>query len=76
MAEMARATQFTGQTVALFLADQAMDIAHEHGMGGRHPGRALGGQMMLERLEEKHEIPDRKDVVLHEELQIRPCLYG
>ena len=39
-----------------------------------HPGPGGGSQLRLQELQQRHEIPDGKDMVLHERAELLLCL--
>ena len=55
-----------GQFVRLLVEDDLVDKPPRLGIGRGQPGDGGAGQLLLHRLQEALEIPDRKDVVSHE----------
>jgi hypothetical protein len=54
------------QLVALLHEDDVVDEPAAAGRPGRDPQQLDTGQLALQRLEQRHEVPHRVDVVLHE----------
>jgi hypothetical protein len=55
--------------VGLFAQHDFVNQSRYLGMGRRQPGNVDTAQVMLERLEQRHEIPHREDMVLHKDSQ-------
>ena len=58
------ASQFI-QVAFLFEHDFVNEATHS-GIANRNPRGLYAGQALRERLDERHEIPNREDVMLHE----------
>jgi hypothetical protein len=56
-----------GGDVALLGEDQLVDEAAVCGVAARGPGHRDAGHLALQRLEQRHEVPDGDDVVFHED---------
>jgi hypothetical protein len=53
-----------------------IDQAHKISVRAWHPRPCRWGQLGLEELQERHEIPDGKDMMLHEDAELFLCLDG
>jgi hypothetical protein len=64
----------TAVVVALLGENNLVDESAGLAVGRRDPGEAYARQLTLEGLQERHEVPDREDVVLHEDAEARGSL--
>ena len=74
MGEMERSPEFFGQKITFLFYYQAVHKASNLGMSRWHPRHAGRRQMLLQGLEQQHEIPDGEHVVFHEQPQVHDGL--
>ncbi|CAK6692360.1 hypothetical protein MNNICLKF_01208 [Synechococcus sp. CBW1107] len=70
MAQMNRTTELCWKAVALLFRNKRIDQSGDTWMLRRQPRRAGGGDLMLQGLQKQHEVPDCKDMMLHEQSQL------
>ena len=71
MTEMQRLSKAVRQNITFLFRHQAVHQTCDLGVARRHPGDTGRRQVLLQGLEQQHEIPHRKHVVFHEQPQVR-----
>ena len=70
MTEMQGTAEMIRQAIAFLLGHKAVDQAGKARVAWRGPGCTGWGEMLLQRLEQQHEIPHREDVMFNEQPQM------
>ena len=71
MGQMQRSSEAVGQHITFLFSYKGVDQARNLRVGRRYPGHTAWSKLLLQSLEQQHEIPHRKHVVFHEQPQVR-----